>query len=123
MSGARIDIGFKDVGLNAKSYRWVQTVRTSHPIGHEPVYNDGPKNDGKPFYYSEGQLPSHTNRNGMDLTFHDKPLRYSSESAHWQGELSLVGDFGAGHTEIVTFRYGFDVAQGRSWVAPPRATL
>jgi hypothetical protein len=72
---------------------------------------------GKPFYWTDAELPSYQNKPPYDLIFEDAPKRSLKSASKgniitWQADLSLVGVSPSGscsYNKLVNISYGFQI--------------
>lgn len=122
--GLTIKLGSKYKNRSPKypEYRWVQFVTTNDPLGGaaaNTAYNDPqPPDDGKPFYWTDAELPNYQNISPYDLRFEDEPKRKLTSATvgnniTWKADLALVGVSPAGsssYSNIINITYGFQIS-------------
>jgi len=121
-----IEIGYKDPNPKKKDgYNWIQTV--SRDGKNQKVDYDSESKEGQdnfPYYQPEDENKDSRNKNGFDITFHDKPNEPNAQGS-FNAELSLIGESntyknismipqvnipvvtGKTFTTIFTLNYGF----------------
>jgi RHS repeat-associated protein len=100
---------------------FMQTVTTNLPAkGASSPYNDPqPADDNKPFYYTDSEKTSYSDKLGKDLIFIDSPVRPNSkEGTTWSGELSVTKKSDGVHSIAETLNYGFEIKNGKSILSP-----
>jgi RHS repeat-associated protein len=125
-AGLSIQVDYKGPETSA-DVDFMQTVRTNMPSeGATSPYNDPappkgkPAEDNKPFYYTDSEKPSYSDRFGQDLIFTDSPRRptASGKGTNWSGELSITTKANGVHSIKETLNYGFKIENGKSVLSP-----
>lgn len=121
-TSAGLDIQVNYNGSEASAdVDFMQTVTTNMPAkGATSPYNDPqPADDSKPFYYTDAEKPSYSDKVGKDLIFMDSPVRPSSkEGTTWSGELSVTKKSDGVHSIGETINYGFEIKGGKAVLSP-----
>jgi RHS repeat-associated protein len=125
-AGLSIQVDYKGPETSA-DVDFMQTVRTNKPAdGATSPYNDPappkgkPAEDSKPFYYTDSEKPSYSDKFGQDLIFTDSPRRptASGEGTNWSGELSITTKSNGVHSIKETLNYGFKIEGGKAILSP-----
>jgi RHS repeat-associated protein len=121
-TSAGLDIQVNYNGSEASAdIDFMQTVTTNMPAkGATSPYNDPqPSDDSKPFYYTDSEKPSYSDKLGKDLIFIDSPVRPNSkEGTTWSGELSVTKKSDVVHSIAETLNYGFEIKRGNAVLTP-----
>lgn len=121
-TSAGLDIQVNYNGSEASAdIDFMQTVTTNMPAkGATSPYNDPqPSDDSKPFYYTDSEKPSYSDKLGKDLIFIDSPVRPNSkEGTTWSGELSVTKKSDGVHSIAETLNYGFEIKRGNAVLTP-----
>jgi RHS repeat-associated protein len=116
LAGVKIKLGYNDDKTAEADLQLIQTVTSSDNItpgtkANQPFNDPQPPDDSKPFYWTDSQMPSYTNKDGQDIIFYDEPARSAILNGNrWKGELSVVEkDKDGKYQPIITITYGFKI--------------
>lgn len=97
-SGGQIEIRYNRIAGEPENLRWIQMIMTDDPLGGaispyiDPFPSDDPLGQDLPFYYTQAEIPDHTNGKDYDLHFYDfsKRVHLPDTSVSWRADLYLA---------------------------------
>ena len=121
--GVSITLLYTDKEGAEKEFNWIQSYTatggskdTGKPTSD--IGNDQGHKDNAPYYYSQKELAGKiNNKDGSNITFHDKLYRKGEDSYQWNAELSLVNT-NSPQKPIITLQYGFKGGNNKLEISP-----